>query len=767
MADIDNDALVEQAATKRIGAALGDIRRSVAKIDAGNPYAAETDPDRVVRRLQVKKNINSREATNMRTMIDTLDHAPAITDEKQVAAVDGPPSPPVGGPEKIFGSVDFVNVAFLEKGARISRSVGRIARPNGAPQGTGFLIGGGLFITNNHVIATPEEAASYLIEFDYEVDLTGRPRAVTRHAIDTSTFISDSIDNLDFSIFAVGARLDGPGEIAAFGWTQLSDAGDKHMLGEYANIVQHPQGRFKEVVLRENRLVARDDIALHYIADTEPGSSGSPVYNSEWQAIALHHWGGPHKLAGKNVEINEGIRISAIVRMLRDRLPTLDAVSQGRLEAALNIGELCAASIAERVPASAAAPAAPAPDAPRVDADGRVTWVLPIEVSVRLPGLSPALLAASAPLAPPPATKSAPDSDYAGRVGYRPDFLPAQPLPLPALSPALQRDAARNRQAAAGADPFELRYTHFSIVMNGVRRLAFFTASNIDGAAAKDINRKTGAISPLRTDSPGLQEAIDAAEAEAAEASDTWFDDPRLAPGEFAGADIYASQIIAGFPSGMGRTARMFQRGHLVRRLDPAWGDETAARGGEADSFHYTNACPQVGFFNQGSAPATTPASGGGKLWRSVENYVLRNAVADAQRITCFTGPVFAAADRAFRGIKVPGSFWKIAVWVEGGKLRSLAMIADQTPVISVWPESIGSESVAAAEAFQDPGELLQVADFLSTIAEVEQLTSLDFGNAVRAADVRKGKSKHRVDSAGDLPVKPPRPPRRPRKGTK
>jgi endonuclease G, mitochondrial len=66
-----------------------------------------------------------------------------------------------------------------------------------------------------------------------------------------------------------------------------------HSLGEVANIVQHPDGRLKEVVLRENRLVARLDTVLHYVADTEPGSSGSPVFNNQWQAIALHHWGGP------------------------------------------------------------------------------------------------------------------------------------------------------------------------------------------------------------------------------------------------------------------------------------------------------------------------------------------------------------------------------------------------------------------------------------------------------------------------------------------
>ena len=105
------------------------------------------------------------------------------------------------------------------------------------------------------------------------------------------------------------------------------------MLGEVANIIQHPKGRRKEVVLRENRLVSRLEPVLHYIADTEGGSSGSPVFNNDWQVIALHHWGGPGPLAvsglmpNGNAEVNEGVRISKIVA-------DLDAKRRGGIEGA-------------------------------------------------------------------------------------------------------------------------------------------------------------------------------------------------------------------------------------------------------------------------------------------------------------------------------------------------------------------------------------------------------------------------------------------------
>ena len=64
-------------------------------------------------------------------------------------------------------------------------------------------------------------------------------------------------------------------------------------------------------------------------------------------------------------------------------------------------------------------------------------------------------------------------------------------------------------------------------------------------------------------------------------------------------------------------------------------------------------------------------------------------------------------------------------------------MIADQTLVYDAWPEAIWADDPDIAlrpEAFQDEDELDKVRDFLSSIAEIDGLTHLDFG-----ADVRPG----------------------------
>ena len=43
-----------------------------------------------------------------------------------------------------------------------------------------------------------------------------------------------------------------------------------------------------------------DDRVVQYLADTQAGSSGSPVFNADGQLIGLHHAGGrPQEVVGK------------------------------------------------------------------------------------------------------------------------------------------------------------------------------------------------------------------------------------------------------------------------------------------------------------------------------------------------------------------------------------------------------------------------------------------------------------------------------------
>src|SRR5262249_13036507 len=119
------------------------------------------------------------------------------------------------GAERLIGTtVDFLPVSFLSVGQVAASSVARVIQRTGEPVGSGFLISGSLFLTNNHVIGSAEEAGRMLLEFAYETDTKGNPRPTTRFALDPSRFfITSDRDDLDFTIVAAADRFAGTGAL--------------------------------------------------------------------------------------------------------------------------------------------------------------------------------------------------------------------------------------------------------------------------------------------------------------------------------------------------------------------------------------------------------------------------------------------------------------------------------------------------------------------------------------------------------------------------
>jgi len=85
-------------------------------------------------------------------------------------------------------------------------------------------------------------------------------------------------------------------------------------VNDNAYIIQHPGGQHKRLGFVRNTVSDVADRVVHYLTDTEPGSSGGPVFDEQGQLIALHHRGGtPTEVAGKPpVSKNEGIRIDRV-----------------------------------------------------------------------------------------------------------------------------------------------------------------------------------------------------------------------------------------------------------------------------------------------------------------------------------------------------------------------------------------------------------------------------------------------------------------------
>ena len=419
----------------------------------------------------------------------------------------------------------------------------------------------------------------------------------------------------------------GDEDLAPFGFNRLIESEGKALLGEFVTIVQHPRGGKKQVALRENRIVDGEQRFVHYTADTEPGSSGSPVFNDQWEVLALHHASvkaTEHPEFG-NV-VNEGVRVSAILGMVKDtQLPP---------------ARRALADTILRPPERIASKPQPVGGSP-------FSIKIPLTLDVTLPPGAVATLSVLQ-TAQPSAPSSAPgaesvDPNYGTRRGYDPAFL-AVPLPLPALT----------ADADLATDP--LPYHHFSVVMHRKRKLALFTAVNIDGGKADQPRRDR----------------------------DVWLLDPRIPASEQTGEEVYRDNDL--------------DRGHLVRRLDPAWGPQSAVA--VDDTFHFTNCTPQHHEFNAGRT-----------LWLGLEDYVLQNAVTSDFKVSVLSGPVLDDHDPEYRGVSLPLQYWKIVTMVrsDNGKPSVTAYLLSQKSLLDEFrserisgalPESF---SFGAYRTFQVP----------------------------------------------------------------
>jgi endonuclease G len=251
--------------------------------------------------------------------------------------------------ERIIGETnDLQSWSFLPRGARVAASVARISElDNGReiPLGTGFLVSQRLLMTNNHVLPSEASARQVMVEFGAEVDIDNAPGTPTRYRLDPATFFVTD-EQLDFTLVLVETQAGKPAPGDSFGRSKLIRGQGKIVIGEPVNIIGHPMGRLKEIAIRNNRLELQLEQFLHYASDTEPGNSGSPVFNDQWEVVALHHSGVP-RLDGQGRYLrkdgklwqrgdgddaidwiaNEGARVSVILDRLKS-MPMTEAQRQ-------------------------------------------------------------------------------------------------------------------------------------------------------------------------------------------------------------------------------------------------------------------------------------------------------------------------------------------------------------------------------------------------------------------------------------------------------
>lgn len=241
--------------------------------------------------------------------------------------------------ERIIGRSQLFGIEFFERGLIAARAVARVEiRGRGQTlqgYGSGVLVSSRLFLTNNHVVPDLDTAAGSLAQFEYLTSATGAAREPLLFRMRPDEFfITD--EQLDITLVALEATNEAGQSLTFRGWCPLIPGSGKVIKGEGVNIIQHPSGERMQVTVRENTVIALEGDFIQYETDTQPGSSGSPVFNDRWEMAALHHAGVPKRDAQKRILLrdgslwtgrrededeidwvaNEGVRISSLIEFV-------------------------------------------------------------------------------------------------------------------------------------------------------------------------------------------------------------------------------------------------------------------------------------------------------------------------------------------------------------------------------------------------------------------------------------------------------------------
>ena len=630
--------------------------------------------------------------------------------------------------KQIGATLDFEDLPPNEQAYKAGQSVARIVAINGgglqpSAVASGFLVGPNLLLTNHHVFPSKEEAYGTAAQFEYEF-LGTNVRNGTFFELDPDRFFVND-KGLDYALVAVKPRsLDGA-DLRTYRFLPLIATEGKIRKGDPCCIIQHPDGRPKTYVTKNSALTdLLDDGFLLYTTDTLGGSSGSPVLNTHWETIALHHCGVPEMRDGMLVTVdnrlvpvdsdieeddlrwvaNEGIRVSTLVNSLRLQRPG----DQGQQQLLADLLALTADPL--RLALEMTSPTNPATTNSPTNAMAQNIFNIngPVTINFNGQGATPIIQAQAIAAVPPERLGLVPekalefDEDYGTRKGYDDEFLGIT-VPLPTVGADRKGELLME-----GNKPWVIPYHHFSLVMNKDRRLCMWTAVNVDYNEDKRDDRGRSAFG-----------------------GESWRLDPRVALKapklQVVDADFY-------------KPATKIDRGHIVRREDNCWGEDTdGITYANSDTYHWTNCTPQHMAFNQSKEDG---------IWGQFENHIQSQMNAVGRKAIILAGPVLDPDDpeKAYpRGtLQVPMRFWKVVACVseDSGdpELLAYGLVFDQS------------------EPIRNKGyERMDMSDYeinQRSLAFITEISGVVFPKVLMDADVLKGargEERITIKSKGDV----------------
>jgi len=206
----------------------------------------------------------------------------------------------------------FLNIEVARQVADIARSVAKLnlSFQTEEAYGTGFFIQKDLLLTNHHNVTHKKygDIKAVTVEFDYEHDFVGQP-LVLQARIDS--IVKD--ETHDWAVIQLERSVDRAPIALGTPWHIAND--------DSVIIIQHPLGAFKQFAVEMMAIQYADENIVQYLADTQDGSSGSPVFNRSMHSIALHHAEAEVEISIDNRKEtmwrNEGVRIDRVMDGLK------------------------------------------------------------------------------------------------------------------------------------------------------------------------------------------------------------------------------------------------------------------------------------------------------------------------------------------------------------------------------------------------------------------------------------------------------------------
>ena len=265
-------------------------------------YAKGTGiPLRILKSTHHRRIVDIEDQANLFTNLDELEDLLRVAEEKRILAGVTSSRPLAGATSPRLLQKDWLDSALVK-----TRAVGRLTIERGST-GTCFLVSPRHVLTTHHLFSSGDDVATCAVAFER----AGAGTEVIRRA---TNMLWASSAELDAAIIELEAPVDDASAISLSTAKQATVS-----TGDRIVVIGHPFGGALSFSVSDTVTISADERIFRYSTSTVPGSSGSAIFDKDWNLLGMHY--ASHTNRSREVD-NEGIPASAILRAL-DPFPSV------------------------------------------------------------------------------------------------------------------------------------------------------------------------------------------------------------------------------------------------------------------------------------------------------------------------------------------------------------------------------------------------------------------------------------------------------------